>query len=268
MKKLIFSSLLAMLLLGFCAKSTMAQDDQTVYNFVSMETPPSYPGGMASFYKFLGETISYPKQAKDENIQGNVFVSFTVEKDGSLNDIKVDRKLGGGTDEEAIRVLKLSKKWNPGMQNGKVVRVKYNIPIKFKIPGKEANVAPTSSPINKVKLSSPTDTTIYSFVALENPPKFPGGMEEFYKFLGDNVKYPEVAKANKVEGYVFVSFVVEKDGSLTSIKPERKLGSGADEEAVRVLSLSPRWFPATIGDYPVRVKYNLPIKFSLASIKN
>jgi protein TonB len=71
--------------------------------------------------------------AAENNITGKVFISFTVEKDGSITDVKVDRKLGYGTDEEAVRVIKASKRWNPGMQNGKPVRVKYNIPIQFSL---------------------------------------------------------------------------------------------------------------------------------------
>lgn len=264
MKKSIYSTLFAMLLLSFCIKNAAAQDDKTVYNFVSMENPPSYPGGMASFYKFLGENIKYPEQAKADNVQGNVFVSFTVEKDGSLNDIKVDRKLGSGTDEEAVRVIKLSKKWNPGMQNGKVVRVKYNIPVRFKIPGRTPSPRTINYSIAVPKTVSPSDTTIYSFISLENPPNYPGGIGEFYNFLGENIKYPALAKENKIEGNVFASFVVEKDGTLTNIKIDRKLGSGTDEEAVRVLELSQKWFPGTIANTTVRVKYNIPIKFSLA----
>ena len=112
-------------------KPTVAAEDNTVYNFVSMETPPSYPGGMEKFFKFLNENFKYPEEAKKSNIQGNLLVSFIVEKDGSLTDVKVDRKLGYGIDEEAIRVMKMSKRWNPCIQNGKPVRVKYNIPIKF-----------------------------------------------------------------------------------------------------------------------------------------
>lgn len=114
-------------------KQAAIVEDNQVYNFVSMENPPAFPGGIEKFYKFLGDNIKYPPMAAENNITGNVFVSFTVEKDGSLTDVKVDRKLGYGTDEEAVRVLKLSKRWNPGMQNGKPVRVKYNIPIKFSL---------------------------------------------------------------------------------------------------------------------------------------
>jgi protein TonB len=114
-------------------KQSKIVEDNQIYSFVSMENPPTYPGGMDKFYKSLGDNIKYPPMAQEQNIQGNVFVSFTVEKDGTLTDIKIDRKLGYGTDEEAVRALKLTKRWNPGMQNGKPVRVKYNIPIKFSL---------------------------------------------------------------------------------------------------------------------------------------
>ncbi len=114
-------------------KQAAVVEDNTVYNFVSMENPPTYPGGMDKFYKYLGDNIKYPPMAAENNVNGKVLVSFTVEKDGSLTDLKVERKLGYGTDEEAMRVLKLSKRWNPGMQNGKPVRVKYNIPISFNL---------------------------------------------------------------------------------------------------------------------------------------
>lgn len=134
-----FKSLSTITIMGYAKTITAVSpadnnSDNTVYSFVSMDTPPSYPGGIAKFYQFLMSTIKYPKLAVENNIQGNVFVSFTVEKDGSLSDIKIDRKLGYGTDEEAVRVLGLSKKWNPGIQNGKLVRVKYNIPIRFALP--------------------------------------------------------------------------------------------------------------------------------------
>lgn len=107
--------------------------DEKLYNFIGMENPPTYPGGFQALYEFLGKNIKYPKEASEKNVQGNVFLSFTVSKDGSITDVKVDRKLGSGTDEEAVRVLKMSKRWNPGTQDGKPVNVKYNIPIKFSL---------------------------------------------------------------------------------------------------------------------------------------
>ena len=116
-------------------KQAAVVEDNTIYNHVSMENPPMYPGGMQKFYDWVGSTLRYPAMANDNNIQGTVNVSFTIEKDGSLTDVKSEgRKLGYGMEEEAIRVLKLSKRWNVGMQNGKPVRVKYNIPLKFTMP--------------------------------------------------------------------------------------------------------------------------------------
>lgn len=262
MKKSLFLPLIAVLLLPLLPNKSYAQEtDNKIYSFVSMETPPTYPGGMAKFYEFLGQNIKYPDSAKSQNIQGNVFISFVVEKDGSLIDIKVDRKLGYGTDEEAVRVIKLGKRWNPGTINGKPVRVKYNIPIKFAMPGKPK----TPIPVDNTKMGtrpSATDTTVYSFVSLSNPPKYPGGMNQFYAFIADNIKYPAAAKQNNIEGVVFLSFIVEKDGSITNIKVDRKLGYGTDEEAVRVLKLTKRWEPATYDNIAVRTKYNIPIRFS------
>lgn len=266
MKKSFFLPLIAVLLLPLLPNKSYAQEtDNKVYSFVSLENPPTYPGGMAKFYEFLGQNIKYPDSAKSKNVQGNVFLSFVVNKDGSLEDIKVDRKLGYGTDEEAVRVLKLAKKWNPGLVDGKPVRVRYNIPIRFAIPSKPM----TPRPIDRSKMGnmpSATDTTVYSFTSVSNPPKYPGGLDKFYEFLAANIKYPEAAKQNKIEGNVFVSFVVEKDGSITSIKVDRKLGYGTDEEAVRVLKLAKKWEPAMYNDIAIRTQYNIPIQFSLSKI--
>lgn len=109
----------------------ISSDVESTYNYASMEKPPIYPGGMTAFYKFISKNLTYPTEALKNNVQGSVLLSFTIEKDGSLTDARVERKLGSGTDEEALRVLNLSEKWSPGMVEGKPVRVKYNIPIKF-----------------------------------------------------------------------------------------------------------------------------------------
>lgn len=108
-------------------------EDTRVYEFNSLETLPEFPGGMPKFYTYLQKNIRYPEDAKLINIQGKVFISFVVEKNGLLTDIKVDRKLGGGLDEEAVRVLKASPRWIPGIQNGKPVRVQFTIPINFSL---------------------------------------------------------------------------------------------------------------------------------------
>jgi len=99
--------------------------------FTAVEQEPSFPGGIEKFYAYLGRNIHYPAVAKENNVQGKVFLTFVVERDGSLTDIKVLRGIGSGCDEEAVRVLKAAPKWKAGIQNGRPVRVQYNVPITF-----------------------------------------------------------------------------------------------------------------------------------------
>ncbi|MBR6118544.1 MAG: energy transducer TonB [Paludibacteraceae bacterium] len=101
--------------------------------FVVVESMPEFPGGAAAMYKFLSENIRYPVIAQENNIQGRVICQFTVNKDGSLVDVEVIRQVDPALDKEAIRVIKAMPKWNPGKQRGKPVRVKYTIPVNFKL---------------------------------------------------------------------------------------------------------------------------------------
>ncbi|MDB5129142.1 energy transducer TonB [Mucilaginibacter sp.] len=99
--------------------------------FTAVEQAPGFPGGDAKFGAYLQKNIRYPAIARENNVQGRVVLTFVVERDGSLTDIKVLRSLGSGTDEEAVRVLKASPRWKPGIQNGRPVRVQYSIPVNF-----------------------------------------------------------------------------------------------------------------------------------------
>lgn len=102
------------------------ESDDQVYNTAGIEVKPEFPGGMEKFYSFVGKNYRTPDEG---GLKGKVYVTFVVEKDGSLTDIKVLRDIGYGTGKEAIRVLQKCPKWNPGIQNGKPVRVLYSLPI-------------------------------------------------------------------------------------------------------------------------------------------
>ncbi|RLD38720.1 MAG: energy transducer TonB [Bacteroidetes bacterium] len=99
--------------------------------FLVVENMPEFPGGEAAMYKFIGKNIEYPRMAKESGISGRVYVTFVVERDGSVTDVKILRGIGGGCDEEAVRVIKKMPRWSPGKQRGKPVRVQYRMPIKF-----------------------------------------------------------------------------------------------------------------------------------------
>ncbi len=106
--------------------AAVVEEDNQVYNTAGIEVKPDFPGGIEKFYKFVGNNYKTPEE---EGLKGKVYVTFVVEKDGSLTDIKVLRDIGYGTGAEAIRVLKKCPKWTPGEQNGKKVRVLYSLPI-------------------------------------------------------------------------------------------------------------------------------------------
>jgi protein TonB len=99
--------------------------------FTIVEEMPSYPGGENELFKYLGKSIKYPQMAIDAGISGVVYVTFVVGKDGKISDVKVLRGIGGGCDEEAIRVVKAMPPWKPGKQRGKAVTVQYNLPVRF-----------------------------------------------------------------------------------------------------------------------------------------
>lgn len=110
-------------------------DEQNQYTpdppFILVEKEPQYNGGLDAMYEYLSKSINYPQIAKEVGIQGIVYTTFVVEKDGSITGVKIKRGIGGGCDEEAVRVLKKMPKWIPGKQRNEKVRVQFNMPIKF-----------------------------------------------------------------------------------------------------------------------------------------
>lgn len=105
--------------------------EQEIFQIV--EEMPAYPGGERALLEYVAKNIKYPQIARETGIQGRVFVGFVVEPDGSVSNVKILRGIGGGCDEEAMRVIKSLPKWKPGKQRGKAVRVSYQIPVVFKL---------------------------------------------------------------------------------------------------------------------------------------
>lgn len=101
------------------------------------------------------------------------------------------------------------------------------------------------------------------FQVVENDPEFPGGVDAMYKYLAQNIKYPQLARENNITGKVYVEFVVEKDGSVSNVKVLRDIGGGCGQEAVRVVKTMPKWSPGKQRGKAVRVQYRLPVNFNL-----
>jgi periplasmic protein TonB len=101
--------------------------------FIMVEQMPAFPDGETAMFKYLADNIKYPVIAREVGIEGKVFISFVVNTDGSIVDAKVLRGIKGGCDEEALRVVRMMPKWKPGKQQGRPVRVLYNLPVNFRL---------------------------------------------------------------------------------------------------------------------------------------
>lgn len=224
-------------------------------------------------YGYLVKSIKYPVVAYQRQLQGNVHINFTLQN-GELKNIGAGTQLGAGCDAEVIRAISAFDGFK-SVDNGK-----YSLTVAFRLkdattPLENRNttalkgytalnlITITGSAAKNEQTAQAKEEPVYDYVTLTTPPSFPGGVANFYKFIAKSVKYPEQAFKNNVEGKVFLTYIIEKDGQLTDIKVVRAIGSGLDEEAVRVLKLSPKWTPGYHGKEPVRVKYNLPIGFTL-----
>lgn len=228
-------------------------------------------------YSYLAKSIKYPAIAYQRQLQGNVHINFTLQN-GELKNIGAGTQLGSGCDAEVIRVISAFEGFK-SMDNGK-----YSLTVAFRLQGantplenKDTKPLKGYTALNLITITGASakneqtaevkEEPVYDYAALTTPPSFPGGMANFYTFIAKSVKYPEEALKNNVQGKVFLSYIVEIDGRLTDIKVIRALGSGLDEEAVRVLKSSPKWVPGYNGKNPVRVQYSLPIGFTLSNEK-
>ncbi len=115
------------------AKQEIADEVEEEKVFDVVEQMPSYPGGDAALFKYLSDNIKYPTIAEENGVQGRVIVTFVVERDGSITDVKIVRAVDPSLDREAVRVVKSMPSWIPGKQNGKSVRVKYTLPVTFRL---------------------------------------------------------------------------------------------------------------------------------------
>ena len=113
------------------------EDEDRPGVYIVVDQMPEFPGGDKGLYQFIADNIKYPAEAKEMGIKGRVFVNFIVEPDGSVSDIRVLRGIGGGCDEEAVRVVESMPKFKPGMQDGEAVRVSYTVPVFFRLEEKQ-----------------------------------------------------------------------------------------------------------------------------------
>ena len=246
--------------------------------FVEVDQMPVFPGGHEAMFKFIAEQMKYPVEAQENGFQGRVICNFVVKKDGSIDNIQVVRGVAPSLDAEAVRVISEMPKWTPGMNKGEKVNVQFTMPLVFRLQGGEAKGTPVQEKEqSKIKATNMVDEVVAValdkskskasndelFMVVEEQPEFPGGTAAMMQFLSENVKYPNIAQENGIQGRVIVNFVVEKDGSISDIQVVRGVDPALDVEAMRVIGTMPKWNPGKQRGQEVRVRFTLPLEFRL-----
>jgi len=226
-----------------------------ILSYDEVEQKPVFQGTDNNLRKFIAQKIIYPVDAQKQGIEGTVVVSFIVDKDGKVTDIKSPVMIDI-LSNEVERVIKLSPAWKPGSKNGKDVAVQCYTFVVFKLAG-------TSGMENKT--ISISDNGTIPLDDVEVKPLFNGKDAEtaFREFVYSKVVYPPVAQENGISGRVHMDFVIDEDGSLTNVRILQGADPLLDNETLRVINLSPKWTPGKHDGKPVKVLYQFQLVFRL-----
>ncbi len=248
---------------SFSAPSTVESISASVSDTTYVSAQPA--NGLEALNRYLSSNVNYPLEARRERIMGTVEVAFVVDANGKIVNPTIKRGIGGGCNEEAIRLISSMPAWNPAQENGKNIASEQSIRFTFDIPsdGKVVNIKVHTDHLKPLAYNS---DEVFEYV--DNSPNPAGGMEGWLDYLSKNVKYPEVARNEGIEGTVYLSFIVQKDGSLADPKVMKGVSKSIDAEAIRVIKEAPKWEPGTQRGRPVNVMMRLPIRFKLGGDAN
>jgi TonB family protein len=262
--------------------------------FYIVEEMPKFNNGdpAIEFRKYIASNLRYPKEEAEKGMSGRVIVQFKVTPDGNVGDVKVLVGASPGLDQEAIRVVESSPAWTPGKQKGKAVNVLFTFPINFVVDNKKGKSA-----TDNIGSNNQVPKTKTAWRKVDQMAEYPGGMDEFPKFLASNLRYPVYAYDNQMEGEVTIEVVVNENGKVDLIneyvvpdeqqydpfthKPvtvvsysrgeDRKKEQAGEmaknalvQEVLRVLLNSPDWIkPAVKDGKPAAMVMRVPVKFQL-----
>ena len=212
-----------------------------------------FPGGQQELSRWIDRHTRIPSQLQESGVVGEVVAALRIESDGHVSGYRILKGLEG-CNNEARRLINTMPQWKPAGIPGK---------------GPVASIVTVTIPFMALTVVGetgwmPDDDMADVFVTVDEDPQFPGGMDALYKWLAEHIEYPQQAKENGIEGKVYVTFVVEKDGSITKPLLLRDIGGGCGQEVIRVVKMMPRWIPGKNHGETVRVQFNIPVKFTLS----
>ncbi|HUX94301.1 MAG TPA: M56 family metallopeptidase [Bacteroidales bacterium] len=214
---------------------------------VSPDEYPTFQGkGFITFNDWVISQIKYPAEATSNRIKGRVTASYTIEADGSVTNVKIMGKSDPLLADAVMKAVQSSPKWEPAIKEVARVPFAQMVSLKFELPDR----------------ISPDDV----YVMVEKMPLYPGGDVELLKFIATNTKYPEAAKAEKIEGRVIVRLIVNNKGNAEEVTILRGVHPLLDDEAIRVVSMLSGFEPGMHDGKPVNVWYMVPITFVLPKV--
>jgi TonB family protein len=221
----------------------------SVFSHLNSQTiKPSFPGGEDAMKEFIDDKLACP-QIFGKTKPPVVRVKFLVRNDGKIMYIHTLTPKRPKFDAKAIELVKSMPDWIPASRNGKNISLYQTIDINFGIMCIAVRETKEDIEVN------------YKYV--EKMAEFPGGENEAFRYIHNNIKYPVIAMENGIQGKVIVGFSVEKDGSITDVIVLRGIDAICDKEAVRVVKSMPKWIPARQNGRYVKVSYSLPVLFKL-----
>lgn len=209
-------------------------------------TMPSFPGGEDALHKFMNDSLRYPPFGASQLwIKHTVYIQFVVDESGHLSDFtrisKPQEPMAGQTEEqlawmdaEAIRMIQSMPTWSPAQQDGKTLKVRYSLPIRF-----NSGLRPNSQPAS-----------------------YPGGDNALARFMSNRLRMPRKVQHDKRSATVLVSMHINELGKLSNIKPLQPKEDGFDEAACNVVKKMPDWIPAMIDGKTAPSDFILPIRFT------
>ena len=205
---------------------------------------PTVQGGdLLAFQEWVATRVKYPNDASIRKIEGWVSVNYTVNTDGSISNIESVLPVNSILSDEVIRVIKSSPEWEQPKNKDTGKPFNATVTLKFKLPGNIIKDAP--------------------YVVVEDMPMYPGGDTELLNFIKNNTKYPENAKAEKVEGRVILRFIVTTEGNSEGISVLKGVHPLLDAEAIRLVGLLKGWKPGMHEGKPVNTWYMIPVNFAI-----
>lgn len=243
---------------------------------------PQFPGGEEGLYSFLKDNITYPPLLVKIEMEGDINILFTIDKEGIVKNAEITKGFDPLADNEVLRVVKAMPKWTPATRNGEAIDIQQGLNVTFTLNNelrewvKKNGVNTTETPAIKYPSGVEVDNVVKDTLSLNSSisiveadpslnryPEFPGGQEALDTYLQTNMKYPKRALQYGIEGRAIYNLLIEPDGEISKIWVFKSLFPDCDQEAFYLIKKMPKWTPGLKDGKPVAMQVMLPIPFVL-----